>query len=74
MSLRTLALLARGRLAAGSGWSEDEHPLQIPRHRHEAPLAAHFVEAAQRKLPESERRFDRRRIFRRGPKDAESGR
>jgi len=45
-------------LAAGSGGGEDEHPLQVPRHGHEAPLGAHFVEAAQRKLTESERRFD----------------
>ena len=33
------------RLSSGGG--EDEHSLQIPRHGHEAPLAAHFIESAQ---------------------------
>src|SRR3954471_19984546 len=41
-----------------SGGVEDEHSLHIPRHGHKAPLATHFVEAAHRKLTESERRFD----------------
>ena len=33
-----------------SGGVEDEHPLHIPGHGHEAPLAAHFFEFAQRKI------------------------
>ena len=55
-SLRKLA--GAGTPSGRSGAGEDEHPLQIPRHRHEGPLAAHFVEAAQQELTESERRFD----------------
>src|SRR5271165_2525254 len=47
-----------GTLGGRSGGSEDEHPLEVPRHGHEAPLGAHFVETAQRKLAESERRLD----------------
>ena len=33
--------------APSLGGGEDEHSLQIPRHGHEAPLAAHFIEPAQ---------------------------
>ena len=40
---RTLALLAEERLAAGQPGRKDKHPLQVPRHGHEAPLGAHFV-------------------------------
>jgi hypothetical protein len=53
-SLRKLALWA-GTLGGWSGGGEDEHPLEVPGHGHEAPLGAHFVETAQRKLAESER-------------------
>jgi hypothetical protein len=47
-----------GTLGGRSGGGEDEHPLQVPHHGHEAPLDAHFVETAQRKLAEFERRLD----------------
>src|SRR5271168_4613441 len=47
-----------GRAPPPSGRGEDEHSLQIPRHGHEAPLAAHFIEPAQRKLTESEHGLD----------------
>jgi hypothetical protein len=47
-----------GALGGRSGGGEDEHPPQVPHHGHEAPLDAHFVETAQRKLAESERRLD----------------
>src|SRR5208282_2331395 len=47
-----------GTLGGRSGGGEDEHPLQVPHHGHEAPLGAHFVETAQRKLAESESRLD----------------
>src|SRR5271163_2786992 len=30
-----------------SGRGEDEHSLQVPRHGHQAPLAAHFLQPAQ---------------------------
>jgi hypothetical protein len=43
---------------AASGGTDGEHPLHIPGHSHEAPLAAHLVEPAERELTESERRFD----------------
>src|SRR5664279_2160381 len=57
-------------IGAGAGWScawgappsiprcKGEHSLQVPRHRHEAPLAAHVFEPSQRKLTESEHGFD----------------
>src|SRR5208282_316468 len=51
-------LAGGGMLGRRSGGGEDEHPPQVPRHCHEAPLAAHFVEAAQQKLTESKRRLD----------------
>ena len=47
-----------GRLAAGQAGARTNNPLKVPRHGHEAPLDAHFVETAQRKLAESERRLD----------------
>ena len=37
---------------------QDEHPLHVPRHGHEVPLAAHIVEATQQELAEPEHRFD----------------
>src|SRR5712672_2023719 len=43
---------------AGSGGAEGEHPLDVPCHGHEAPLATHLVEPAQQELAESEDRFD----------------
>ena len=43
---------------AFSGGAEGEHPLDVPSHGHQAPLAAHVVEPTQQKLAESERRFD----------------
>src|SRR5258707_11745668 len=43
---------------AGSGGAEGEHPLDVPCHGHEAPLATHLVEHAQQELAESEERFD----------------
>jgi hypothetical protein len=43
---------------ASSGGVEDEHPFDVPGHSHEAPLAAHLVEPAERELTESEHRFD----------------
>ena len=37
---------------------QDEHPLDVPRHGHEVPLAAHIVDATQQELAEPEHRFD----------------
>src|SRR5271157_1916657 len=48
----------RRRATASSGSGAGEYALDVPGHGDEAPLAAHFVEAAQHKLTESERRFD----------------
>ena len=46
------------RFAPESTGAEGEHPFNNPGHGHEAPLAAHLVEHAERELTESERRFD----------------
>ncbi len=46
------------RTSALSGRDEGEHPLDVPDHGDEAPFAARAREAAQRKLTESQRRFD----------------
>jgi hypothetical protein len=35
-----------------------EHPLQIPTHRHQSPLALDVAQSSQEKLSESQRRFD----------------
>ncbi len=35
-----------------------KHPLRVPRHGHEAPLAAGCVEPAQQELPEPQHRLD----------------
>src|SRR5665811_1515600 len=43
---------------AGSGGAEGEHPLDVPCHGHEAPLATQIVEPAQQELAESKDRFD----------------
>src|ERR1019366_6620786 len=48
----------QGPAPASSGGAEGEHPLDVPCHGHEAPLAAHLVEPAQQELAESEYRFD----------------
>src|SRR6478672_1754887 len=37
---------------------QGEHPLHVPRHGHEAPLAAYFVQATQHELAEPDHRFD----------------
>jgi len=62
-----------------TGGVEEEHPLQIPGHGHEAPLAAYVFEPAQRKLTESERGFDDaehrfRRLFAQGVERSAFGR
>ncbi len=49
---------APGGAPPSTGRVEDEYPLQIPGRGHEAPLAAHVFEPAQRELTESERGFD----------------
>src|SRR5271156_1818412 len=41
-----------------SGGREGEQALDIPGHGHEAPLSARVFQSAQRKLTESEDRFD----------------
>jgi hypothetical protein len=38
--------------------TEGEHPLDIPGHGHQAPLAANLVEPAQQELSEAENRLD----------------
>src|SRR5450830_1699097 len=48
----------QGPAPASSVGAEGEHPLDVPCHGHEAPLAAHLVEPAQQELAESEYRFD----------------
>ena len=48
----------QGPAPASSGGAEGKHPLDVPCHGHEAPLAAHLVEPAQQELAESEYRFD----------------
>src|SRR5215469_17534983 len=53
----------RGRAGGGGGdislpSTEGEHPLYIPSHGHQAPLAANLVEPAQQKLSEAENRLD----------------
>ncbi len=53
-----LDILCAGGAPPSIGGGEGEHPLQIPGHGHEAPLAAHVFEPAQGKLTESERGFD----------------
>ena len=42
---RFIALKGASRPLSGKG--EDEHSLQVPRHGHQTPLAAHFPEPAQ---------------------------
>src|SRR5215469_16597901 len=37
---------------------QGEHPLQIPTHRHQAPLATHVLQSSQEELAKSHRRFD----------------
>jgi hypothetical protein len=37
---------------------QDEHPLDVPGHGHDTPLAAHIVEATQQELAEAKHRFD----------------
>ena len=54
-----------------SGGGEGEYSLYVPGHGHKAPLAAHVFEPPQRKLAESEHRFDDaehrfRRLFAQG--------
>ncbi len=46
------------RLRPLSGGGEDEHPLDVPGHGHEAPLAARLFQSAHRKLTESGHGFD----------------
>src|SRR5580693_10422592 len=41
-----------------SAWAERVHPLDVPGHGDEAPLAANAIEPAQQKLAESHHRFD----------------
>ena len=56
---RVMSFLRSAWVVTGcSGGGEGEHPLHVPRHGHEAPLAAHPVQPAERKLAEPERRFD----------------
>ena len=43
-SLKTAAALR-------SGWRQDEHPLDVPGHGHQAPFALDFFQAAQGELP-----------------------
>src|SRR6202161_1902928 len=42
---RFIALTGASRPLSGRG--EDEHSLQVPRHGHQTPLAAHFLQPAQ---------------------------
>ena len=37
---------------------KDEHPLHVPGHGHEAPLAADMIEPAEQELAERDRRLD----------------
>ena len=48
----------RRRATASSGGDAGEYPLDVPGHGDEAPFAARAREAAQRKLTETQRRFD----------------
>ena len=48
----------RRTLTMRSAGAEREHPLDVPCHRNEAPLAADVVEPAQQELAESHHRFD----------------
>src|SRR5271166_2820704 len=50
--------VARRRATASSGGDTGEYPLDVPGHGDEAPFAARAREAAQRKLTETQRRFD----------------
>src|SRR5215212_10586172 len=45
-------------LCPASGGAEGEHPLQIPRHGHKAPLAADRLQTPQQELPEAPPRLD----------------
>jgi hypothetical protein len=40
------------------GGAKGEHPLQVPRHGHKAPLAPDAVQPAQQELPEAQHRLD----------------
>src|SRR5271169_975067 len=42
---RFIALTGASRPLSGGG--EDEHSLQVPRHGHQTPFAAHFLQPAQ---------------------------
>ena len=46
------------RAGAASGALEGEHSLQIPAHRHQAPLPASVFQSSQLKLSKSHHRFD----------------
>ena len=59
VDVRVMSFLRSAWVVTGcSGGGEGEHPLHVPRHGHEVPLAAHPVQPAERKLAEPERRFD----------------
>src|SRR4051794_36489188 len=53
------SLVWRRRLSpVSSDTGESEHPLDVPSHGDEAPLAFDLIEAAQRELPEPHDRLD----------------
>src|SRR6185436_1610847 len=41
-----------------SGRAQDKHPLQVPGHGHEVPLAANLIESAEQELAESQHGLD----------------
>src|ERR1700733_15486608 len=55
---RTALSNLRCALTARSAGAERIHPLDVPGHCNEAPLAADIVEPAQQELAESHHRFD----------------